>query len=70
MTSAMEVMKEKCRFWDNRSHQAHGMGRSLHSFTSAQVYINIFQESVWALELPKLEHWELHNLRILTITNA
>lgn len=31
-------------------------------------YISIYQQSVWAPELLKSEHWELHNLRILTTT--
>lgn len=57
-TSAMKVMKERCRFW------------GLQPFTSVWFYIIIFQESIWAPELPKLEHWEFHNLKILTIINA
>lgn len=28
----------------------------------------VFTSSVWAPELLKSEHWELHNLRILTTT--
>lgn len=54
----MQVVKEKCRFWDSRPHQAPGGGGT--------TLLNLCQESAWAPELPKLEHWEPHNLRIAT----
>lgn len=44
------------------------LGGGLEPFTSGWLYIGICQERVWAPELLKLEHWKLHNLRILTIT--